>query len=199
MGRLFPVISTLFLLCGFNLGQSSPDRVVVFGGYSLVTSDFTGTFADGSTHILNGWDASASFRAARLLSFVADVSGYYPSYTYPGLGGLTVSARSHSFLFGPQVSVPLSRVTPFAHVLLGVTHIGYPQPSGCPQPECVATSANSFSYALGGGIDFYLTKHLGLRGQADLFHNGFSSHDNQLTYRYRELNARIATGIVFRF
>ena len=62
MGRLFPVISTLFLLCGFNLGQSSPDRVVVFGGYSLVTSDFTGTFADGSTHILNGWDASASFQ-----------------------------------------------------------------------------------------------------------------------------------------
>jgi len=197
MGRFCASAATLLLFCGLALGQSSGDRFEIFGGYSLVTGDFTGTFADRNTHILNGWNASANYKGSRLLGFVGDFSGYYPSYTYGGLGGLTVKARSHSFLFGPQVSVPLSKVTPFAHALLGVTHIGYPQPSSCPQ--CTAASDNSFAYALGGGMDFDLTRHLGIRAQADLFHNGFSSSDNQLTYRYHQWTARISTGLVFRF
>ena len=117
------------LWCVSGWAQSS-DHVEIFGGYSLVTGDFTGTFGDRNTHILNGWNASARYKPGRLLGFVADVSGYYPSYTFPGLGGLTVRARSHSFLFGPQVSATFSKVTPFAHALLGVTHVGYPTPSG---------------------------------------------------------------------
>jgi len=197
MGRFFASVATLLLLCGLSLGQSSKDRFEVFGGYSLVTGDFTGTFADRSTHILNGWNASANYKASPLLGLVADFSGFHAGYTYPGIGGLTVSANSLAVLFGPQVSLQLSRVTPFAHVLLGVTHIGYPQSSGC--PGCSASSANAFSYAFGGGIDYYLTPHVGIRGQADLLHNGFSNADNQLTYKYHELNARISAGVVFRF
>lgn len=196
MLRCWLLVLAGMLWCVSGWAQST-DHVEVFGGYSLVTGDFTGTFGDRNTHILNGWNASANFKATRLLGFVADFSGYYPSYTYQGIGGLTSRAKTLSLLFGPQVSVRLSKVTPFAHALLGVTHIGYPAASGCPQ--CVATSANSFAYALGGGIDFDLTRHLGIRGQADLFHNGFSSGDNQTTYRYHETNARISTGLVFRF
>lgn len=149
MGR-FCTSAVLFLLFGgLALGQSSGDRFEIFGGYSLVTGDFTGTFADRSTHILNGWNASANYKTSRLLGFVGDFSGYYPSYTFPGIGGLTVKARSLSLLFGPQISVRLSKVTPFAHALLGVTRIGYPQPTGCPQ--CPATSDNSFAYPSAAG------------------------------------------------
>ena len=190
-----PVLAGM-LWCVGGWAQST-DRVELFGGYSLVTGDFTGTDADRSTHILNGWNASADFKANRFFGIVADFSGYYPSYTNPGIGGLTNHARSLSFLFGPQVSVHLSKVTPFAHALLGATHIGYPAASGCPQ--CVTTSASSFAYALGGGMDFDLTRHLGIRGQVDLFHNGFSSSDNQTSFRYHQSNARISTGLVFRF
>ena len=179
MLRCWLLVLAGMLWCVSGWAQST-DHVEVFGGYSLVTGDFTGTFGDRNTHILNGWNASANFKATRLLGFVADFSGYYPSYTYQGIGGLTNRAKTLSLLFGPQVSVRLSKVA-----------------SGCPQ--CVATSANSFAYALGGGIDFDLTRHLGIRGQADLFHNGFSSGDNQTTYRYHETNARISTGLVFRF
>jgi opacity protein-like surface antigen len=187
------------MLCCVSAWAQSTDHVEVFGGYSFVTGDFTGTFADRSTHLLNGWNASAAFKPNRFFSFVADFSGYYPSYTEPGVGALTFSARSHSFLFGPQASLRLSKVEPFAHVLLGLTHVSYPVPSGGGCPQCVASSDNSFAYALGGGIDFDLTHHFALRGQADLFHNGFSSSDNQLTYRFHQWNARISTGLVFRF
>jgi opacity protein-like surface antigen len=196
MGRFFASVASLLLLCGLSLGQSSNDRFEIFGGYSFVTGDFTGTFADRSTHILNGWNASADYKASPLLGLVADFSGFHAGYTFPGIGGPAVSANSLAALFGPQVSVRLSRATPFAHVLLGVTHVGYSQ-SSC--SGCSPSSANGFSYAFGGGIDYYLTPHIGIRGQADLLHNAFSNADNQLTYKYHELNARISTGLVFRF
>lgn len=196
MVRVLAGCFVLLCFCPFVLGQS---RVEIFGGYSLVTGDFTGTFADRNTHILNGWDASADFKMNRFLGLEAELSGFYPSYTFAGLGGLTVKARSLSYLFGPQVSVPLPKIKPFAHFLIGATHVGYPAPSGCAPPECTSTSDNSFTFALGGGADFPLTKHLALRGQADLLHSGFTSGDNQLTYKYHETNARISTGLVFSF
>lgn len=105
-------------------------------------------------------ESSANYKASRLLGFVGDFCGYYPSYNF-----LALTVR--------------------------------PPVSGCPQ--CAASSDNSFSFALGREIDFQLTKHLGIRGQADLFHNGFSSSDNQLTYKYHQWNARISMGVVFRF
>jgi opacity protein-like surface antigen len=197
MGRALAACCVLLYLCPVVLGQSN--RIEIFGGYSLVTGDFTGISNDRNTHILNGWNASANFKANRWLGLDADFSGFYPSYTYAGLGGLTVKARSLSYLFGPQVSVPLPKIKPFVHFLVGGTHVGYPQPSGCPQPLCTSTSDNSFTFAVGGGVDFVLTKHLALRGQVDVLHSRFSTSDNQLTYRYHETNARISTGIVFRF
>jgi len=106
MGHFFASVSTLVLLSGLTLGQSSKDRFEVFGGYSLVTGDFTGTFLDrNNARVLNGWNASANFKVGRLLGFVADLSGYYPSDT-----GVGFRARSHSFLFGPQISAPLLEV-----------------------------------------------------------------------------------------
>ena len=197
MRSFFASASALLLLSGIALAQSPIDRFEVFGGYSLVTGDFTGTHADRAAHSLNGWNASANYKADRLVGLVADFSGYRASYSYLGLGGFTVRARSESLMLGPQVSVRLSKLTPFAHALVGITHIGYPQPSGCSQ--CLATSDNSFSYALGGGLDYYLTRHIGVRGQADLFHTGATSSDDQLTYKYHQSTARVSAGVVVRF
>lgn len=204
MPRVLSVLLVACVLGSLTLAQSSDTKFAVFGGYSLVTNDFTGIQADSNRHVLNGWNASVSFtnpssryRIDRLLSLVGDISGYYPSFTYPGISPLTVTAHSHSFLFGPQLSAPAAGITPFAQVLLGITHVGYPQASNCPQ--CVATSANSFALAAGGGLDVRVARRTALRFQADLFRNGFSSPDNQLQERFHELNVRISTGLVFRF
>lgn len=197
MGRAFAICCALACLAPFVWGQSG--KIEVFGGYSLVTGDFTGTYADRNTHILNGWNAAATFKMSRLVGLDMDLSGYYPSYTYPGLGSLTVSARTLSYLFGPQVAVPLPKIKPFAHFLIGGTHVGYPPPSGCSPPLCIYTSDNSFTFAVGGGADFALNPRFAIRAQADLLHTGFSTSDNQETYKFHNNNARISTGVVFRF
>jgi hypothetical protein len=197
MGRAFGGLSVLLCLSPLMFGQGR-DRVEVFGGYSLVTGDFTGTYADGNSHRLNGWNVSATYKANHWFGIVADFSGFYPSYTFPGIQPLTVSAHSLSYLFGPQISLPVRRLTPFAHFLMGATHINYPVPSGCGS-FCVATTANSFTIAPGGGVDVTIAKHFAIRGQVDLLHSGFSNPDNQLAYKYHESNARVSAGLVLRF
>ncbi|HKT88724.1 MAG TPA: outer membrane beta-barrel protein [Candidatus Sulfotelmatobacter sp.] len=200
MGRILAGFLFLLYLGPVTFGQTSNDRVELFGGYSLVTGDFTGTFGDRNFHLLNGWEGSAAYKTNRWFGIAADFSGFYVGYTPPGLGTYELRARSLSYLFGPQISLPLPRITPFAHFLLGATHINYSYGSGCGTGIlCAPTSANSFTYAAGGGVDVTLAKHLALRGQVDLLHSGFSNSDNQLTYKYHETNARISTGIVFRF
>jgi hypothetical protein len=186
----------VLLFSGISRAQTSSDHIQLFGGFSFVSSDFTGIYADRNTYFPKGWDGSLILKHDSVLGLAVDVSGYYPRYTYPGIG-LALSANTLSFLFGPQVSFPSSRVSPFAHALLGVTRVSYPQPSGCLQ--CMGASDSSFALALGGGIDFYLSRHFGVRGQADLFHNKFSTSDNQLAYKFRETNARISAGLILRF
>lgn len=198
MGRVLAGFLFLLYLCPVTFGQTSNDRFELFGGYSLVTGDFTGTFADRNFHLLNGWEGSAAYKTNRWFGIAADLSGFHVGT--PGPATYALRAHSLSYLFGPQISLPLPRITPFAHFLLGATHINYSVGSGCsPVTFCASTSANSFTYAAGGGVDFALAKHLALRGQVDLLHSGFSNIDNQLTYKYHETNARISTGIVFRF
>jgi opacity protein-like surface antigen len=174
------------LLCGsFALGQS-PDRFELFAGYSLVNADFTLT----SRTVLNGWNASMNFKSGSWFGLVADFSGYYPS----DFG----HAKAHTFLFGPQVSVSLDKITPFAHFLIGDTNVSYTADSSFPRFSFLSAN-NSFTYGGGGGLDYRFTPHLAVRGQADWLHNGFNTVDNQLSYRLNHNVARISTGIVFRF
>jgi len=197
IGRALASIVLLLMVCTLAFGQKSGDRIEVFGGYSLVTGDFTGTYADQNTHRLNGWEGAATFKVNRWLGATADFSGFYASYTFPGIQPLTIRARSLGYLFGPQISLPSARFTPFAHFLLGATRVGYPAPSGC--PLCAPSPANSLTFAAGGGVDIAVAKHVAVRGQVDLLHSGFSNADNQLLSRYHETNMRISTGLVFRF
>ncbi|HNB72885.1 MAG TPA: hypothetical protein PLU80_10870 [Acidobacteriota bacterium] len=83
----------------------------------------------------------------------------------------------YNFMAGPRFSYrKSSRVTPFAQVLAGVV---------APEP--------AFTMAIGGGIDIKLNEHIAFRAvQVEyLFLRGGENATNH--------NARISTGIVFRF
>lgn len=122
---------------------------------------------------LNGWEFSGQYKYADWLGGVADFDGHYGSPA-----GLSSSV--HTFLFGPQVSWP-ARVSPFAHVLIGGAHF-----SGGP------FSDTSFSAAIGAGIDTRLVPGVYWRVfQGDYLPTRFFGHTQN--------NARISTGIVFRF
>src|SRR5579862_1292266 len=116
--RSLSVAFAVLLLAGVCVGQSS-GSVEVFGGYSYMSQDFSLTVPNG----VSGWNASATFKLARHLGFVADFGGYYPGLTGEGCGTCGQTAKIHTFLFGPQVSMTVGRVTPFARFLVGDSHV----------------------------------------------------------------------------
>jgi hypothetical protein len=122
---------------------------------------------------LNGWELAGQYKVTDWLGGVADFDGHYGS---PG----GFSSSLHTFLFGPQISWP-ARVSPFAHVLLGGAHV-----------SAGGFSDSAFAMAVGGGIDTKIAGGLYWRViEGDYLPTFFGGA--------REDNARISTGIVFRF
>lgn len=173
----------------------SSDHVEVFGGYSFAAKDFSGGTLPASS-LNRGWNAAVNLKANRLFGFVADIAGYYNSLNTPGSCGGTLtscSSSAYTVMFGPQFSLPLPKFTPFAHALVGVAHAN--QNGTIPgQPF---EGNNSVAAAFGGGVDYHLTRHWALRGEADYLLTRFTYSDNQL--HFSNNNARISAGVVVRF
>jgi hypothetical protein len=158
------LLGVLFLA---SLPAAAQDKVEVFGGYSYMR------FRPGNDLNLNGWEASAQYKFKDWLGGVADFDGHYGSPS--GIG-----TSVHTFLFGPQVSLP-SRVSPFAHVLLGGAHF-----------SAAGFSDTSFSMAIGGGMDAEIKQGISWRIiQGDYLLTRFASQTQN--------NGRISTGVIFRF
>jgi opacity protein-like surface antigen len=96
-------------------------------------------------------------------------------------------------MFGPQFSFPLPKITPFAHGLFGIAHAI----QNGTEPVDPFRGNNSIAVALGGGLDYHLTRHLAVRGQGDYLLTRFTYSDNQL--HFTNNNLRISTGLVVRF
>jgi hypothetical protein len=172
--------SRLFLLCRFFLlactGFSSvcvskaQDKVEIYGGYSYLRASIqvgqTGPLCPGgqcppsggpssvAQHAnLNGWNFSGQYKFLPFLGAVADFNGTYG--TVDGVG-----TREHTFLFGPQVSLP-ARVSPFAHALFGVARESQDALLGSGFYSLGADT--SWAAAIGGGIDANVARFLKVR------------------------------------
>jgi opacity protein-like surface antigen len=183
MTRLVLVALTLPLLSLSLLAQSN-GKFEIFGGYSYFDGSYTaeGVFPNNPS----GWNVAVTDKLNRWVGITADFSGYSQS------DGIGDSAKTFNFLFGPTASLTFHRLTPFAHFLLGDSHVS---PSGFRFLD----SNNSFAYVAGGGLDYEVIKHAAVRVQIDELHNGFTTFDNQLQYRVDHNLPRISTGIVVRF
>lgn len=206
----FVVLAVLSLAC-FVVAQSSDgvqvsDRVEVFGGYTYVRPDFSLVNSNGGA---NGWNAAVNFKMRPWIGVVADISGLYPRYTFPELnGGTSVSASgsAYSFLFGPQVSLPRARFSPFAHFLVGAVHVSN-ENFGNQSSMQNFESNQALSLAAGGGVDYWLKPRIAIRGEADWFYTRFTIATVVLpapggagaTLSQNRNAARISTGLVFRF
>ena len=120
-----------FLVVGIAATCGAQDKVELFGGYSYLRASIevgqTGPLGPGAPcppncgtppqiaqHAnLNGWEFSGQYKFLPFLGAVADFTGNYG--TLDGAG-----TRVHTFLFGPQVSLP-AKLSPFAHALIGVS------------------------------------------------------------------------------
>ncbi|MGH9770882.1 MAG: hypothetical protein ACRD4Q_04170 [Candidatus Acidiferrales bacterium] len=165
--RLSLLLALIFIVSLSVQAQGFADKLELYGGYSYMR------FRSSPAANTNGWDLAGQYKFSRWLGAVADVGGEYGK-----VGG--VNSNVYTYLFGPQVSWP-SRVSPFAHVLVGGSHfLGG------------SFSSKGIAMAIGAGVDTHLRNQLYWRViQMDYIptHLGGNTQGN----------TRLSTGIVIRF
>jgi outer membrane immunogenic protein len=187
--RMRIVVSLLAFLSicgGAACAQETPNKLDVFAGYSYVRAN-PGT-TGGDSFSLNGGSASATYHIRDWVSGVADFGGYHNG----NILGSGVDGTLSTYLFGPRFSYrSYHHIKPFAETLFGVGHAGASIAGG------VNGSQNAFAMAIGGGVDYRLSRRLSLRPlQVDYLLTRFKegTPNNQT-----QNNLRASTGIVFHF
>jgi len=179
--------TAIFLLVGLANAQVPSGNI--FLGYSFENASSSALGLNLSRPNLQGWEGSLEGKWLPWVGIVADFSGHYGSQTFsePTPNGIeTVKVTGHELevMFGPRVSIPVGKFTPFAEAMGGVAHIN----TGGSFP---GTSNTSFATALGGGIDYRLIKLFAWRVEGDYITTRF--------FNSTQNNLRLSTGIVFRF
>lgn len=195
MKRLALLCGTVLLFAGLASAQDEAPKVEAFGGYSYVRVNL-GFGAPGQN--FNGGSGSLAYNFTPMLGVVGDFGGYHWSQS-------GVDANVVSYLFGPKVALRHGPITPFAQALFGGAHIsgsggGCAGVNGRVRSEgffgCGSASENAFAMALGGGVDWNATEHIGIRLiQAEYLMTRFGVVHSSDTQN----NARISTGVVFRW
>jgi opacity protein-like surface antigen len=190
-------MNRLALLCGalliFAGAASAQDysKFEAFGGYSYLHVSENGVGDN-----FNGGSGSVAYNFTPMLGVVADFGGYHWSQSFDG-GNETINVVS--YLFGPKVSFRHGKFTPFAQALFGGAHGSFNENEECDarvhgQGDCGngSISDNSFSLAVGGGLDWNATTHIGIRLiQAEYLMTQFLNDTQN--------NARISTGVTIRW
>jgi hypothetical protein len=162
--RRFAFLIILIFLSTLAASSQIPKRATVFGGYTRLRIGDGGIVSCcGYNYGLNGWNASFEGKIARLIGVVADFGQQYGTPVNSSMGSSTLVVHEHqtTALFGPQISIPVPRVRPFAHALFGVDHFSDHAVSNA--PASVTISSNHFAVALGGGIDVKLSRRIWIR------------------------------------
>jgi hypothetical protein len=179
-GRVFSVLLLIVVFASVSFGQDIPAFEGSFG-YSFLRN-----FNNFNRH---GWVGSAAGNVNDWLGVKGEVSGNYSD---------SLNSTAYSFLAGPQISFRSgSALIPWAHVLVGVqrTQRSFPFFVSLPSPTTFLATANNSDFAIqpGGGVDFWLQDHFGLRLGGDWRRafrgNGLSDSDY----------LRLQAGIVVRF
>jgi hypothetical protein len=193
--RKIAVVFSLSLLFSTLAAAQVPNGNVFFG-YSYYNTDLSSIDRANT----NGWEASVEGKVIPFLGFVADFDNHYGSQNFScaqnfslacpvqpvgipsGNATYNDSFTEWNFLFGPRVSVSVSKFRPFAEALFGGAHVSLNHNAG---------SDTSFATAIGGGLDYRLIRPIAWRFQGDYVQTRF--------FGATQNNVRISTGIVLRF
>ena len=162
--------------------QDTSINVKIFGGYSYTMRFAPAPYVGSGSE--NGWSVALDLDSNKWIGFRSDFVQYHTTYNQS-----PPHSTSYTYLFGPKVLLTRSqspRILPYGQFLIGVATDMY-------------FGRTSFAWALGGGADFRLSKHLYLRGEGDYLHTHFTTGDNQIQPSVKNSRPRIETGLVFRF
>lgn len=167
-------LPSLFFICCSIFGSPARaqdrQRYEISAGYSYRRADTSvGPFN------MNGIDATATRNMNSWLGIEADVGGYH-----------TEGFREETYLSGLRVSTRLrGKSSVFGNVLVGGVHANA---GGRGLPSY----SNGFATAIGGGVDYSLTKTIAIRlVQADYLQTRLGQSAQN--------NVRVTIGVAFRF
>lgn len=172
-----PVSATLvwvLLALAFSMAASAQDtpRIQVFGGYSRLQFDSKSLGFSQDTG-LNGWNGAAAFNLIPAFGVVAEAGENYGQ-----------NLRVRDWMIGPQGMYSRWKVLFFAHALFG-------KGDARVTTNLVTETQNGRAVALGGGLDYPITKRFSFRVQADYMTTHVFDTDQK--------NLRVSTGVVFRW
>jgi opacity protein-like surface antigen len=182
-----------------------------FAGFSIDSIDTginqSGVFVQNSDNRVAGYgfDTSVTGFFHKNIGIEGNVDGHFRSKTFnvgtTATGPFTAvdtKFRDFNFLAGPHVRFTTSntKVSPYLHALVGGNHSSI---EGTATGITVNDSETDFALKLGGGIDFGMTNHVGLRLSAD-YNPVFERNNNATTTsdnRTRH-DAIFSVGLVFK-
>lgn len=106
----------------------------------------------------NGGFGYVEYNFNRVVGLVADLGANYVGKA----GGVQLQNTTFEYLFGPRFNWRMSRFTPYVQTLVGGQRFsnGLDPNSATPRLQ---SAQNNFTAAIGGGLDYNLTKHLSLK------------------------------------
>jgi len=183
---------------GYSALGEAHGRGIRFGPNAFVGANYSAAKAGFETSIIRNFskhfgikgDFSAHFNNQ---SASGPITACTPACTTV-TQAFQLKTRVYNFLAGPEFKARNStRFTPFAHVLGGVAHTSANFTTPGPTFNLfLRSSYNSFSMALGGGLDIHATRRVSFRGQMD--YNPVFVHDS--TSGTRDF-FRLSLGVLF--
>ncbi len=165
-----------------------------FGGYSYNSADINTLTINPRRTGQNGANFAYTRNLTKNIGITGDISAHFSRRSQTSGGGEFESRRNQYYLLGGvQFKAPnKSRVTPFAHVLVGASLFrGFTSNRTSAGNVFTFDDATSFAAALGGGLDVRVSKRVAVRLiQADYTPTFFGPG--------RQDNFRLSIGIVFR-
>lgn len=164
----------------------SSSRLDLALGYNLVRANAPP--GDCGCFTMNGGFVGGQLNLSPWLGVAGEFTGGHAS----NISSLGQDLTLTTFMAGPRISWAHSRYVPFGEILVGGAHGG---DSYFPSSLSSVTSASTFAYAAGGGLDLNLSNRFGLRVfDARFLHtalpNGVNGTQRQL---------QIEAGLVMRF
>lgn len=136
-----------------------------------------------------GGYASAGIRFNDWLGADVKFSGTHAK----GISSLGQDLTLTTYMAGPKVHYRMGRLVPFGVVLLGRAH---GSDSYFPTSTGFTTTASSFAYSFGGGLDFNITPRFAVRAvQAEYLHTGFPNGTSDNSQHHLS----IGVGMVVKF
>jgi hypothetical protein len=165
-----------FCLAGiilFAVAAHAVPNATIFGGYQYTRFGDSTVFANGggifsATGLnANGWNAALTAGFSNWLGIRADVSTAYPR-----------NFNFSTYTFGPELSLHLPIIRPFAHALFGIARV-----------SSFGVVSDDFETMIGGGLDIGHGILAWRLAQVDWMSKGIVNNRN----------IRICTGLVLRF